>query len=118
MRTLLAVGIVPEGEPVKSENFMRKASSVSGTVRCMTHLNPCKKVSSAVAVPCTVSVPVTESGVVEAVEAVTKVMSADVAVELAFVDCTLKWYVVASARLASVIACDVVLDELSALESP
>ena len=81
-------------------------------------MNPCKKVSSAVAVPCTVSVPVTESGVVEAVEAVTKVMSADVAVELAFVDCNLKRYVVASRRLASVIACDVVLDKLSALECP
>ena len=88
---LFAAGIVPEGEPVKSENFMRKASSVSGTVRCMTHLNPCKNVSSAVAVPCTVSTLVTASGVVDAVEAVTKVMSDDVAVELAFVDATWKW---------------------------
>src|SRR3989338_6655984 len=118
MRTLLAVGIVPEGEPVKSENFMRKASSLSGTVRCMTHVNPCKKVSSAVAVPCTVSTLVTASGVVDAVEAVTKVMSEDVAVELAFVDATWKWYVVASARLLKPIECVVSLDELSALASP
>ena len=81
MRMLLATGMVLE-EPliVKSENFIRKASSVSGTVRCMTHSKPCKKVSSAVAVLCTVSTLVTASGVEDAVELVVNTASDDVAV--------------------------------------
>ena len=89
---LLAAGMVLEDTlMVKSENFMRKASSLSGTVRCMTHTKPCKKVSSAVAVPCTVSTLVTASGVVEAVDLVVNAASDDVAVPPESVELTTKW---------------------------
>ena len=75
MRTLLAVAklLVLFAQ---SLNLIRKAFSLSGTVRCMTHFHPSAYVLSAVALVDTASMPVTASGVELAVDCVTKVISA------------------------------------------
>lgn len=48
---------------VKSLNFIAKCVSLLGTVRCKTHSQPSAKLPSAVALPLTVSIPVSASGV-------------------------------------------------------
>src|SRR5581483_1266290 len=73
-RTSLAVAKLPL-LPDQSLNLMRKAFSLSGTVRCMTHFHPSAYVLSAVAVLDTVSMPVTANGVELAVDWVTNTMS-------------------------------------------
>ena len=104
MRILFAAGMVEDefGE-VQSANFMRKAFSRLGTVRCMIHFHPSLKFPFGVAVVRIASIPVTASVVVavDVADAVVKVISAEMAVVDAVVvavvepaiseDCTAKW---------------------------
>ena len=84
MRMLAAAGMVLEEAPMKSENFIRNAFSVSGTVKCRVHFQPLAKVSSAEALERTVSTLLSASGVEEAVVLVdvAVVVGVDVAVEV------------------------------------
>ena len=92
MRMLPFAGIVLPEPLEKSENFMRKAFSLSGAVMCMTHFQPSAKLLFAVAVVLIASMPVTVSVVVaegHAVELVVNVRSVEVATEDPFAERTI-----------------------------
>ncbi len=92
MRTLFAVAKVVEGVPTIAQlvNWIRKAFSLSGTVKWMTHFQPFSYVPSATAEESMVSIELTASGVELPVDRVTKVMLDEVVVPTLLPEDTLK----------------------------
>ena len=117
-RTLPPVGNELDALP-QSLKRMRNAFSLSGTVKCTSQLQPSVKLLSATAVVLTALAPVNASGVVDAFELVTKLISLDFTVVLLPTpEATWKWYVDEGERLLRVTECDVPMVLSSIVDKP